>query len=312
MKKPLIKLLLIFIVAQPGLSHAISASNAKALKLNIRLNAIQYAKTDKAFKIAKDLLKHDEKNEDLEHVALQVLSRPDTEERTRKILLKVYLKQNELTNNQKNRPKDLIKAARITGNSAAMSMALHKLGMKAYPTMVKALQCKKPSRRRKKSKGKPGYPLAQQSLAEAIATLVKKNNSSKAVQKSSAGLLRCFKCADQNTALVCSKAIGHFKKLDNRSINRIRTILVSSKDEQRKTAAAKLLARNAVSDKRYQRALEVGIRSRNELTRLKSATALYGKIRSHHGAKKALEKLGKSAKKETYRKQALQSLEAVP
>ena len=304
-------MLLIFIVALPGLSHAISASNAKALKLNIRLNAIQYAKTDKAFKIAKDLLKHDEKNEDLEHVSLQVLSRPGTEERTREVLIKVYLKQNELTNNQKNRPKDLIKAARITGKSVSMSTALHKLGMKAYPKMVKALQCKKPARRRKKSKVK-SYPLAQQSLAEAIAMLVKENNSSKVVLKSSAGLLRCFKCAEQNTALVCSKAIARLKKLDNRSVNSLRAILVSSKDEQRKTEAAKLLAQNAVSDKRFQRALEIGIRSRNELTRLKSATALYGKIRSHHGAKKALEKLGKSAKKETYRKQALQSLQAAP
>ena len=301
----MIKLLLAFVAMQSGISYSISASNAKAFKLNIQLNAIQYAKKDKALKIAKYLLSHNEKSSDLEQVSLLVLSRPDTDEATRKVLLQVYLKQNKLISNEKNLPKELIQAARITGASASMSLAIQNLGIKAYPQMVKALQCKK-SRRRKKAKDK--YPLAQQALADAIVLLVKANSSSKIVKRSTTRLLQCFKCAEKSTALACGRAIAQFKKLDNRSLSGLRSVLVSHKDQHRKTAAANLLARNARSDKRSKRALESGIKSRNELTRLTSATALYSKFRDHNGAKKVLEKLGQSARNKIYRKQALQAL----
>ncbi len=307
MKKLWIKLLIVLFGMQSGISFSISASNAKALRLNIQLNAIQYAKKEKALKIAKDLLKHEVKNLDLEQVALQVLSRPDTDEATRKVLMQVYLKQNKLISNEKNLPKDLIKAAKITGASNTMIVALQNLGLKAYPKMVKALQCKK-IRRRKKSSDK--YPLAQQSLAEAIHGLVKANTNTKVVKKSASRLLKCFKCAGQNTALACGRALSQFKKLDNISLRGLGSILVRHKDNQRKAAAAKILARNAESNKRSKRALESGIKSGNELTRLTSATALYRKFRDHHGAKKALEKLGQSSKNDSYRQQALQALKA--
>jgi len=310
MKNTLIKILFAVIAIHSGISYGISYSNAKAMRMNIQLNAIQYAKKDKALKIAKDLLKVNVKNSDLEQVSLEVLSRPDTEERTRKVLIQVYLKQNLLIKNEESRSKDLIKASKIVGNSAVMSKALYDLGIKNYPKMIKALQCKFSRRRRKKSKTK--YPVAQQALAEAISLFVKADVSSKSVKKSVPKLIRCFKCSDNNTALACGRAIAHFKKLDNRSVNAIRVVMVSTKNEQRKTAAANLLASYVVGDKRFQRALEIGMRSRNELTRLTAASALYGKIRSHHGARKALVKLGKSAKKESYRKQALQLLKENP
>ena len=300
----------IFLHAVSG--FGISYNNAKALRLNIQLNAIQFVKKDKAFKIARELLKYDQKNEDLEHVALEVLSRPDTEERTRAILLKVYFKQNKLTGHEKNRTAELIGAAKITGSSEVMSKALQALGIKAYPKMVKALQCSKNKRRRKKSRSrsKSSYPVAQQSLAQAIDFILQKNKSSKAVKKSGGSLMKCFKCASSETALLCGKAIGRFDKLSSRTLNSLRSILVNHKDKQRKIAAANMLARFAPADKRSQRALEAGIRSRNELTRLTSATALYSKLRSHHGARKALEKLGKSAKKDEYRQQALKALQS--
>jgi len=310
MKKTMITLLFALTAMQSGISFGISASNAKAFKLNIQLNAIQYAKKDKALKIAKDLLKHSVKNSDLEQVSLQVLARPDTDEATRKVLMQVYLKQNKLVSNEKNMAKDLIKAATITGNSATMSQALQNLGLKAYPQMVKALQCKKRKRRGKKSKQK--YPVAQQAMADAITLLVKGNLNAKVVKRSVPKLLNCFKCAGQQTALACGKAMAQFKKLGNRSIGGLRSILVRNKDQQRKAAAANVLALNASANKRYKRALETGIKSRNELIRLTSATALYGKFRDHSAAKKALEKLGQSAKNEAYRKQALQALKTAP
>ncbi|VAW79209.1 hypothetical protein MNBD_GAMMA12-426 [hydrothermal vent metagenome] len=310
MKKTIITLLFAFTAFQSTVSFGISVSNAKKLKLNIQLNAIQYAKKAKALKIAKDLLKYETKNSDLEHVSLQVLSRPDTEEATRKVLLQVYLKQNKLTSNEKNRSKDLIKAAKITGDSIAMSHALQGLGLNAYPKMVKALECKQKRRRGKKSKSQ--YPVAQHSIAEAINLLVKGNLNSKVVKKSIPKLLRCFKCAEQNTALACGKAIAQFKKLDNRSLSGLRTILVSHKNRQRKLAAARLLAFGASNNKRYKRVLETGIKNRNELIRLTSATALYGQFRDHHNAKKVLEKISLSAKNESYRKQALQALKKTP
>ncbi len=310
MKKTIITLLFAFTAFQSTVSFGISVSNAKKLKLNIQLNAIQYAKKAKALKIAKDLLKHEAKNSDLEHVSLQVLSRPDTEEATRKVLIQVYLKQNKLMSNEKSRSKDLIKAAKITGKSNAMSHALQGLGLKAYPQMVKALECKRNRKRGKKSKAQ--YPVAQHSMADAINVLVKGNLNSKVVKKSIPKLLKCFSCAEQNTALACGKAIAQFKKLDNRSLSSLRKILVSHKNQQRKLAAAHLLALGASDNKRYKRVLEIGIKSRNELVRLTSATALYGKFRDHHNAKKVLEKLGQAAKSELYRKQALQALKETP
>ena len=52
------------------------------LRFNVKLNAIQYADKDKALKLAKELLQHDKWNKDLEQVALLMLAKPGTEERT--------------------------------------------------------------------------------------------------------------------------------------------------------------------------------------------------------------------------------------